>query len=31
MLEVEMKFRVADWTAIIAKLEATGAVAEPRR
>ncbi len=31
MLEVEMKFRVADWTAIIAKLEATGAVPEPRR
>ncbi len=31
MLEVEMKFRVADWSAIIAKLEATGAVPEPRR
>ncbi len=31
MLEVEMKFRVADWTAIIAKLVATGAIAEPRR
>ena len=31
MLEVEMKFRVPDWTAITAKLAALGAVAEPQR
>ena len=31
MLEVEMKFRVADWTDITAKLAAAGAVAEPQR
>ena len=31
MLEVEMKFRVADWTEIAAKLAAAGAVPEPMR
>ena len=31
MLEVEMKFRVTDWTDIAAKLAAAGAVAEPQR
>lgn len=31
MLEVEMKFRVADWADLTAKLIAVGAVAEPRR
>ena len=29
MLEVEMKFRVADWADITAKLIAAGAVAVP--
>ncbi len=31
MLEVEMKFRVADWADITAKLLAAGAAAEPQR
>jgi len=31
MLEVEMKFRVADWTEIAAKLATAGAVPEPMR